>query len=38
MGSLMGSLKIAEAGTQSVRIGLAEFRARYARAFASDMP
>jgi adenosine kinase len=38
MGSLMGSLKVAEAGTQSVRIGLAEFRTRYARAFASELP
>jgi hypothetical protein len=34
----MGSLKVAEAGTQSLRIGLAEFRARYAQAFASELP
>ena len=38
LGSLMGSLKVAEAGTQSLRIGLAEFRARYAQAFASELP
>jgi adenosine kinase len=38
MGSLMGSLKVAEAGTQSVRISPDEFRARYAQAFASELP
>jgi len=38
LGSLMGSLKVAEAGTQSLRIGLPEFRARYAQAFASELP
>jgi adenosine kinase len=38
MGNLMGSLKVAEAGTQSVRITPPEFRARYAEAFASALP
>jgi adenosine kinase len=38
MGSLMGSLKVAEAGTQSLAIGPAEFRRRYATAFGSELP
>ncbi len=35
MGSLMGSLKVAQAGPQSIEIGLDEFRARYERQFGS---
>jgi adenosine kinase len=38
MGSLMGSLKVAEAGTQSLALGPAEFRRRYAAAFGSELP
>jgi adenosine kinase len=38
MGSLMGSLKVAERGTQSLTLGLGDFRALYARAFASELP
>ena len=38
MGSLMGSLKVAEQGTQGLRIAPAEFRARFASAFGSELP
>jgi adenosine kinase len=38
MGSLLGSLKVAEQGTQSLSIGPAEFRARFAAAFGSELP
>ena len=38
MGSLMGSLKVAEHGTQSLRLGPAEFRERFARAFGHELP
>jgi adenosine kinase len=38
MGSLMGSLKVAEAGTQSLRLDAAAFRARYAAAFGDELP
>jgi adenosine kinase len=38
MGSLMGSLEVAEAGTQSLALGPAEFRRRYAAAFGSELP
>jgi adenosine kinase len=38
MGSLMGSLKVAEHGTQSLRITPAEFRTRFAAAFGSELP
>jgi adenosine kinase len=38
MGSLMGSLAVAEPGTQSLSLGPQEFRARYARAFGSELP
>jgi adenosine kinase len=38
MGSLMGSLKVAEPGTQSLSLTPAEFRARYATAFESELP
>ncbi len=38
MGSLMGSLAVGERGTQSLKLGLAEFRTLYARAFGSDLP
>ena len=38
MGSLMGSLKVAEHGTQSLRIAPAEFYARFAAAFGSELP
>jgi hypothetical protein len=36
MGSLMGSLKVAHAGPQSVDIDLAGFRARYESEFDSS--
>jgi adenosine kinase len=35
MGSVMGSLKVAEHGTQGLRVTPAEFRARYEQAFGS---
>jgi adenosine kinase len=38
MGSLMGSLKVAEQGTQGLRIAPAEFRERFASAFGSELP
>jgi adenosine kinase len=38
MGSLMGSLKVAEPGTQSLALGPGEFRARFAAAFGSELP
>src|SRR5688572_492057 len=38
MGSLMGSLKVAEPGTQSLVIDAAAFRARYAAVFGSELP
>ena len=38
MGSLLGSLKVAEAGTQSLALGPDEFRRRYAAAFGSELP
>jgi adenosine kinase len=38
MGSLMGSLKVAESGTQSLRLGPAEFRERFAAAFGTALP
>lgn len=38
MGSLMGSLKVAEPGTQSLALGNGEFRARFAAAFGSELP
>jgi adenosine kinase len=38
MGSLMGSLKVAEQGTQGLRIAPTEFRARFASAFGSELP
>ncbi len=38
MGSLMGSLKVAERGTQSLSLGPEEFRALYLQAFASELP
>jgi adenosine kinase len=38
MGSLMGSLKVAEHGTQSLRLAPAEFRARFASAFGNELP
>jgi adenosine kinase len=38
MGSLMGSLKVAEHGTQGLEITPAQFRERYARAFRAELP
>jgi len=38
MGSLLGSLAVAEHGTQSLEITGAEFRERYARAFRAELP
>jgi adenosine kinase len=38
MGSLMGSLAVAQHGTQSLEVTLAEFRERYARAFRAELP
>src|SRR4029453_4113950 len=38
MGSLMGSLKVAEHGTQSLRLTPAEFRVHYAAAFGNELP
>ena len=38
MGSLMGSLKVAEHGTQSLRLGPADFRTRFAAAFGTELP
>jgi adenosine kinase len=38
MGSLMGSLKVAEHGTQGLEITPEQFRERYARAFRAELP
>jgi adenosine kinase len=38
MGSLMGALKVAEQGTQSLSLGVAELRARFAAEFGSGAP
>jgi adenosine kinase len=38
MGSLMGSLKVAEQGTQGLSVTPAEFRARFAAAFGGELP
>jgi adenosine kinase len=38
MGSLMGSLKVAEHGTQGLEITPEQFRERYARAFRTELP
>ena len=38
MGSLLGSLAVAEHGTQSLEITLDAFRERYARAFRAELP
>jgi len=38
MGSLMGSLKVAEHGTQGLELTPEQFRVRYARAFQAELP
>jgi adenosine kinase len=38
MGSLLGSLKVAEHGTQGLSLTPAQFRERYARAFRAELP
>jgi hypothetical protein len=38
MGSLMGSLKVAEHGTQGLVIDAGAFNARYAAVFGSELP
>jgi hypothetical protein len=38
MGSLMGSLAVAVHGTQGLTLTLEQFRARFARAFGSELP
>jgi adenosine kinase len=38
MGSLMGSLKVAEHGTQGLELTPEQFRERYARAFRAELP
>ena len=38
MGSLMGSLKVAQHGTQGLELGPEAFRERYARAFRTELP